>query len=94
VETCKVKKKEEPIITTIKATNQLRKGENNNSYVCHIYGLNGHKIINCPKFVEILKMFQGENASSAEGKVIVEVKTIITNVNVATRNRITKDHVF
>jgi hypothetical protein len=39
-------------------------------------------------------MFQGENASSAEGKVIVEVKTIITNVNVATRNRITKDHVF
>jgi hypothetical protein len=53
METCKVKKKEEPIITTIKATNQLRKGENNNSYVCHIYGLNGHKIINCPKFVEI-----------------------------------------
>ncbi len=94
METCKVKKKEEPIITTIKATNQLQKGEKNNLYVCHIYGLNGHKMINCPKFVEIQKMFQGKNASSAEEKVIIEVKTITANVNVATSSRITKDHVF
>jgi len=76
-------KKEEPTVTTIKVTNQLWKGENNNSYVCHIYGLNGHKMINCPKFVKIQKMFQGKNASSAKGKVIIEVKTITANVNVA-----------
>jgi hypothetical protein len=23
------------------------------SYACHIYGLNGHKMTNCPKFVEM-----------------------------------------
>ncbi len=53
METCRVKKEEEPIIVVAtKATNQLQKGQKNNSYVCHICGLNGHKMINCPKFVE------------------------------------------
>jgi hypothetical protein len=28
------------------------------------------------------KMFQSKNASSSEGKMIVEIKTIIANVNV------------
>jgi hypothetical protein len=31
-------------------------------------------------------MFQGKNASSLEGKAIVEIKTIITNVNVVDVN--------
>jgi predicted ATPase len=53
VETCKVKKKEEPIIATIKCTNQPLKGLKNNLCVCHIYGLHGHKMMNCPKFVEM-----------------------------------------
>jgi len=53
VETCRVKNKEEPIIVVAtKATNQLQKVQNNNSYACHIYGLNGHKVTNCPKFIE------------------------------------------
>jgi hypothetical protein len=34
-----------------------------NSYACHIYGLNGHKMMNRPKFVEMHKMFQWKNAS-------------------------------
>jgi hypothetical protein len=44
-------------------------------------------------------MFQGKNASSSEGKSIVEIKTIIANVNVidvnvVTISKIIKDHVF
>jgi hypothetical protein len=45
VEMCRVEKKGEPIVATTKATNQPHKGQNNNSYVCHIYGLNGHKMM-------------------------------------------------
>jgi hypothetical protein len=41
-------------------------------------------------------MFQGKNASSLDRKIVVEVKTIIVdmnvvNVNVATRSKIIKD---
>jgi hypothetical protein len=44
-------------------------------------------------------MFQGKNASSSEGKSIVEIKTIIANVNVidvnvVTISKIIKDQVF
>ncbi len=54
---------------------------------------------NCPKFAKMQKMFQVKNASSSKGKIIVEVKTIIANVNVVdvnltTRSRITKDQMF
>jgi hypothetical protein len=53
-----------------------------------------------PKFVKMQKMFQlKNNASSSKGKAIFEVKIIIANVNaidvnVATKSKITKDHVF
>jgi hypothetical protein len=69
VEMCRVKKKKEPTVVTTEATDQFHKGhKKNNSYVCHICGLNGHKMTNCPKFVKMQKMFQGKNASSLEGK--------------------------
>jgi hypothetical protein len=53
-------------------------------------------MMDCPKFVETQKMFQGKNASSLDKKIVVEVKTIIAdmnvvNVNVATRSKIIKD---
>ncbi len=96
VEMCRVEKKGEPIVATTKATNQPHKGQNNNSYVCHIYGLNGHKMMD---YAEMQKMFQGKNASSSEGKAIVEIKTIIANVNVIDVNvakisKIIEDQVF
>ncbi len=47
VEMCRVEKKGEPIVAATKATNQPHKGQKNNSYVCHIYGLNGHKMMDC-----------------------------------------------
>jgi hypothetical protein len=48
-------------------------------------------MIDYPKFAKMQKMFQGENASSLEVKVIVEVKTINVDVNVAIRSKIIKD---
>ncbi len=93
---CRVEKKGQPIVATTKATNQPYKGQKNNSDVCHIYGLNGHKMMDCAK---MQKMFQGKNASSSEGKTIAEIKTIIANVNVvdvnvATISKIIEDQVF
>jgi hypothetical protein len=92
VETCKVKK-EEPTIAVAKATNQPQKGQKNILYASFIYGLNGHKMMDCPKFANMQKMFQRKNASNSEGKAIVEVETINANVNsidvnVTTRSRI------
>jgi hypothetical protein len=51
-------------------------------YVCHICGLNGHKIIDRPKFAEMQKMFQGKNASSLNRKMVSKVNTVTTYVNV------------
>ncbi len=47
-------------------------------------------MIDCPKFVEMKKMFQGKNASNSKWKAIVEVKTITADVNVKDINVISK----
>ncbi len=44
-----------------KATTHNQKVQKTISYACPICGLNGHKMIDCPKFVEMQKMFQGKN---------------------------------
>jgi hypothetical protein len=56
VETCKKKKKQTTMAST-KATQPSQKTQNTSSYACHICGLNGHKMTNCPKFVEMQKIF-------------------------------------
>jgi hypothetical protein len=53
----------------------------------------------CPKFVDMQKMFQGKNASNSNGKMLVDVKilTAIVNaidVNVPTQSKIIKKQVF
>ncbi len=52
VETCK-KKKKQTIMATIKAIQTNQKPQKTSSYACHNYGLNGHKMIDCLKFVEM-----------------------------------------
>jgi hypothetical protein len=47
VETCK--KKEQTIVVA----QQNQKPQKTFSYACHIYGLNGHKMTNRPKFIEM-----------------------------------------
>jgi hypothetical protein len=50
VETCK--KKEQTMVATTKATQPSQKTQRTSSYACQICGLNGHKMIDCPKFDE------------------------------------------
>jgi hypothetical protein len=52
METCK-KKKEQTMMATIEATQPSKKTKKTSTYACHIYGLNGHKMTNCPKFTEM-----------------------------------------
>ncbi len=57
-------------------------------------GLNRHKMTNCPKFAKMHEMFHGENASTSNGKMVIDVRTITTkvkvvDVNVATKSIIT-----
>jgi hypothetical protein len=59
VETCK-KKNEQTTMAIIEASQPSQKPHNTFSYACHIYGSNGHKMIDCPKFVEMQKLFHGK----------------------------------
>jgi hypothetical protein len=58
VETCK-KKKEQTTMAITKVAQPSQKPQKTYLYACHICGLNGHKITNCPKFTEMQKMFHG-----------------------------------
>jgi hypothetical protein len=53
-------KKEQTIVATTKASQQNQKPQKTSSYACHICGLNGHKMTDCPKFTEMQKMFHGK----------------------------------
>ncbi len=52
VKTCK-KKKKQTTMTTIETTQPSQKTQKTFPYACHIYGLNGHKMTNSPKFAEM-----------------------------------------
>ncbi len=52
VETC-IKKKEQTTVATTKVAQPSQKPQKTSSYACHIYGLNGHKMIDCSKFVKM-----------------------------------------
>jgi phosphopantothenate synthetase len=56
-------------------------------------------MIDCPKFVEMQKMFHGKFVVVIEVQPIVETQIITTDVNVVdvnviTRSKITEEHVF
>jgi hypothetical protein len=95
VETC-IKKKEQTTVVAIEVAQQNQKPQKTSSYACHIYGLNGHKMTNCPKFIEMQKMFHGKFAIVIEVQAITETQTIIidVDVNVITKSKATKEHVF
>ncbi len=42
-------------MTTTKAAQPSKKPKKTSPYACHIYGLNRHKMTNCPKFIEMCK---------------------------------------
>jgi hypothetical protein len=98
VETCR-KKKKQTTMATIEVAQPSQKTQKTYVYACHIYGLNGHKIKHCPKFVEMQKMFHGKYEIIIKVQLIAEAKKIMADVNVAnvkitTRSKVTKEHVF
>jgi hypothetical protein len=98
VETCR-KKKKQTKVATIKAAQPSQKPQNTSSCACHIYGLNGHKMIDCPKFVEMLKMFHEKSMVVIKVQLIVETQIItidvtVVDVNVTTRSKVIEKYVF
>jgi hypothetical protein len=41
------------MVAMIEVAQPSQKSHKTSSYGCHICGLNGHKMIDCPKFVEM-----------------------------------------
>jgi hypothetical protein len=79
-------------LATTKAAQPNQKSQKTSSYACHICGLNGHKMTNCPKFVEMQKTFHGKSMVVVKLQPIAETQTITTNVNVLDVNVITRSN--
>ncbi len=77
-------------MAAIKATQYSQKPLVTSSYACHICGLNGHKMTDCPKFIEMQKMFQGKLMAVVEIQPITKTQTITINVNVVDVNATTR----
>jgi hypothetical protein len=71
METCR-KKKEQTMVATTKATQPNQKTQKTSSYACHICGLNGHKMIDCPKFVETHKTFHEKFITVAKVQLVTK----------------------
>ncbi len=97
VETCR--KKDWTTMVATKATQSNKKPQKISLYTCHIYGLNGHKMTNYPKFTKMKKMFHGKFVTITKVKPITKTQTIIiyvnvVDVNVTRRSKTTKEQVF
>jgi len=77
-----------------KPHNQVKNHRRHLHIHAHICGLNGHEMIDCPKFVEIQKVFHEKYVVITEVQPIVETQTIITNVNVVDVNVTTRSKVI
>jgi hypothetical protein len=60
------------MVATTEVTQPNQKPQKKSSYACHICGLNGHKMTNCPKFTKMQKMFHGKFVIVAKVQPIVE----------------------
>ncbi len=95
VETCR-KKKERTMMATTKAAQPSQKTQKTSSYACHIYGLNGHKTTDCPKFLEMQKMFHGKFMTITKVQFVAKTQIVVANVNmvdvnVTTRSKVTEE---
>jgi hypothetical protein len=55
-----------------KGSTTMSKAIKKSSYACHICGLNGHKMTDCPKFAKMQKMFRGKSVAIVEVQHVVE----------------------
>ncbi len=56
-------------------------------------------MIDCPKFIEMQKMFHGKSLTIAEVQLVAKIKIVNTyvnvmDVNVTTRSKVIEEHVF
>jgi hypothetical protein len=84
------------MVATTKATQPNQKPLNTSLYACHICGLNGHKMKDCPKFDEMQKMFLGKFVTIIKVQLVIKTQIVIANVNVvdvnvSTRSKITEE---
>ncbi len=59
-------------MATIEASQHNQKPQKTFSYVGHICGLNGHKMIDYPKFTKMHKMFHGKSVIVVEVQLVVD----------------------
>ncbi len=99
VKTCRNKKKEELIVVATEATTQASKPPSLLNNPSHIYGIVGHKLMNCPRFGEMQSIFKDKRIQSIESKLTIEVKMVIASVNmvdvnVTTHSKPNEEQVF
>ncbi len=87
------------MLSTMEATQPSPKPQKTSSYTCHMCGLNGHKMIDYPKYDEMYKMFHGKYVTITKVQPVVETQIVTTNVNVVdvnvtTRSKSIEEHVF
>ncbi len=81
-------------MATIEAAQPSQKAQKTSSYACHICGLNGHKMTNYPKFVEMHKMIRGKYVTIIEVQPVAETQIVIVDVNVVDVNVTTRSKVI
>ncbi len=96
VETCI---KEQTTMATTRVAQQSKKLQKTSSYACHIYGLKGHKMTDCPKFIQMQKLFHGKFVTITKVQPFVETKIItidvnVVDVNATTRGKATEEQMF
>jgi hypothetical protein len=48
------------MVATTNVAQLIQKPQKTSLYACHIYGLNGHKMKDCPKFAKMQNTFHGK----------------------------------
>ncbi len=82
------------MMVATKVAQPSQKTQKTSSYACHIYGLNGHKMIDCPKFIEMQKMFHGKFMIITKVQFVAETQIVIADVNVVDVNVTTRSKVI
>jgi hypothetical protein len=100
VETCRIKRKEDPIPTISDVITQQIKVQRHVRFSCHICGDTRHKIIDSPKYNDMKNMFKNKRVKPTNKQVVVEPKVSkpsihMVDVNMAiTGSKVIEEHVF
>jgi hypothetical protein len=77
VETCRNKKEEEPTVAITEITTHDGKPPRSLNYPCHICGIMGHKLTNCPRFKKMQNMFKDKGGQCTNLSQQLRLKWIL-----------------